>query len=155
MNEQKFIKAISQYKQIGLEIKQLQEKQMKRREYIHSYVSKFGSQDYEGSKCFVQDRSKILYDLAKIKERFGKRSEEFIEDSIKFDTRWFYKVCKKNAINPKIFLKDGNFIREESVNEKDLNKLLDQGDISISELDGCFTIDKKESLVIRLSKDDF
>lgn len=154
MNKQKFIEAISQYKKLDLEIKKLQERQSKRREYIQGFVSKYGSQDYEGSKCFVQDRSKITYDIAKIKERLGKRSKEFIDDKVQMSTDWFMSVCKANKIDPKLFLKSGQYTREESVNEKVLEQLIDQDWIRIEELEGCYTIDKKESLVIRLSKDD-
>ena len=68
MSEQKFTKALVKYKIINESIKQLQDNQAKIRKYILGYVKKNGSQEYEGSKCYIQDRSKILYDVDKIKK---------------------------------------------------------------------------------------
>lgn len=151
MSEQKFIEALSQYRTYANEIKQLQDKQTKRREYILGYVNKHGSQEYEGSKCYIQDRSKVTYDIEKIKGRFGKHAKSFIDDKLTFDTSLFFMLCKQNGIDPKLFLKKGQYQREESVNEKALSQLIDKDQVSYQQLEGCYTISENKSLVIRLS----
>lgn len=151
MSEQKFIKALNKYKIVSESIKQLQDNQAKTREYILGYVKKNGSQEYEGSKCYIQDRSKILYDIEKIKGRFGKRAKKFLDDKLTFDTSYFLSVCKQHGIDYHLFLKKGMFERDEKVNEKDLSKLIDSDQISYEEMKGCYTVEENNSLVIRLN----
>ena len=151
MSEQKFVKAFKQYKILNESIKQLQDNQAKIRKYILGYVKKNGSQEYEGSKCYIQDRSKILYDIEKIKKRFGKRAKKFLDDKLVFDTSYFLSVCKKNGIDHHLFLKNGKYERQEKVNEKDLSNMIDKDEISYEEMKGCYTIEQNNSLVIRLN----
>lgn len=151
MSEQKFVKALQKYKIINESIKNLQDNQAKTREYIFGYVKKFGSQEYEGSKCYIQDRSKILYDIDKIKRRFGKRIKSFIDDKLTFDTSYFLSVCKQQGIDYHLFLKKGQYERSEKVNEKNLSQLIDKGEISYEEMKGCYTVEENSSLVIRLN----
>ena len=151
MSEQKFIKALSQYKAYADDIKQLQEMQTKRRKYIFGYVKKFGSQEYDGSKCYIQDRSKVIYNIEMIKQRFGKLARKFLDDKLSFDTSYFLSVCKKNNIDYHLFLKKNMFERQEKVNEKVLSQMIDKDEISYENLKGCYTIEENSSLVIRLS----
>lgn len=151
MSEQKFVKAFKQYRILNESIKQLQDNQAKIREYILGYVKKNGSQEYEGSKCYIQDRSKVLYDIEKIKGRFGKRSKKFLDDKLTFDTSYFLSVCKQNNIDYHVFLKKGCYERREKVNEKVLSQLIDKDEISYEEMKGCYTVEENDSLVIRLN----
>lgn len=151
MSEQKFIQALKRYKAYANDIKQLQDDQARLKEYILGYVRKNGSQEYEGSKCYIQDRSKIIYDIAKIKDRLGKRSRKFIEDKLSFDTSYFLSVCKQNGVDPRLFLKKNKYERMEKVNEKDLTSMVDKNEIYYEELKGCYTIQESNSLVIRLN----
>lgn len=151
MSEQKFVKAFRQYRILSESIKQLQDNQAKVREYIFGYVKKNGSQEYEGSKCYIQDRSKILYDIGEIKRRFGKRAKKFLEDRLSFDTSYFLSVCKQHGIDYHLFLKKGQYERSEKVNEEVLSRLIDKDEISYEEMKGCFTVEENDSLVIRLN----
>lgn len=151
MSEQKFVKAFRQYKILNESIKQLQDNQAKIRKYILGYVKKNGSQEYEGSKFYIQDRSKILYDIDKIKRRFGKRAKKFLEDKLTFDTSYFLSICKQNSIDYHLFLEKGMYERSEKVNEKVLSQLIDKDEISYEEMKGCYTVEENDSLVIRLN----
>lgn len=151
MSEQKFIKVFRQYRIINESIKQLQDNQAKIRKYIFGYVKKNGSQEYEGSKCYIQDRSKILYDIDKIKRRFGKRAKKFLDDKLTFDTSYFLSICKQNSIDYHLFLEKGMYERSERVNEKVLSQLIDKDEISYEEMKGCYTVEENDSLVIRLN----
>ena len=151
MSEQKFIKALRKYRAVDEAIKKLQDGQVETRKYILGYVKKNGSQEYDGSKCFIQDRSKVIYDIEQIKKRFGKRAKSFIDDTLTFDTSLFLFVCKENGIDPKLFCKKGKYKREEKVNEKYLSRLIDQDEVSYQQLEGCYTVQENQSLVIRLN----
>ena len=151
MSEHKFTEALVKYKIINESIKQLQDNQAKIRKYILGYVKKNGSQEYEGSKCYIQDRSKILYDVDKIKKRFGKQAKKFLDDKLTFDTSYFLSVCKQQGIDYHLFLKKGQYERSEKVNEKNLSQLIDNDEISYEEMKGCYTVEENDSLVIRLN----
>ena len=151
MSEQKFTEALVKYKIINESIKNLQDNQAKTREYIFGYVKKFGSKEYEGSKCYIQDRSKILYDVDKIKKRFGKQAKKFLDDKLTFDTSYFLSVCKQQGIDYHLFLKKGQYERIEKVNEKELTSMIDKNEIYYEEMEGCYTIQENNFLVIRLN----
>lgn len=151
MSEQKFIQALKRYKAYADDIKQLQDDQARVKEYILGYVKENGSQEYEGSKCYMQDRSKIVYDVAQIKKRIGKRSRKFIDDKLSFDTSYFLSICKENGLDPHMFLKKNKYDRQEKVNEKVLTSMIDKNEIYYEEMEGCYTIQENNFLVIRLN----
>ena len=148
MNE-KFREAANRYEAITIKIKELEAKRSKIKQFIGKYVEKHGSQKVDGVNCYFQTRTKVTYDTDKIKERFGKQARRFVNDRLSFDYISFIKVCKANNIDKSLFVNLDSYERKIEVDEKALSHLLDSGEISIADLQGCYTTEETNSLVIR------
>ena len=148
MNE-KFREATSRYEAITIKIKELEAKRSKIKQFIGKYVEKYGNQKVDGVNCYMQTRTKITYDTDKIKERFGKQARRFVNDRLSFDYVSFIKVCKANGIDKSLFINLDSCERKAEVDEKALSHLLDNGEVSIADLQGCYTSEETSTLVIR------
>jgi len=150
MND-KFREATSRYEALTVRIKDLEEKRNKLKQLIGKYVTKHGSQKVDGVNCYMQTRTKITYDIEQIKKRFGKQAREFVNDHLVFDSISFINVCKANGIDKSLFLNSKLCERKQEVDEKALSRLLDNGDVSLNDLQGCYISEETSSLVIRMS----
>lgn len=149
--DDKFREAASRYESLSVRIKDLEEKRNKLRQFIGNYVAKHGSQKVDGVNCYMATRTKITYDVEQIKKRFGKQAREFVNDRLVFDSVSFINVCKVNGIDKSLFLNPKLCERQQTVDEKALSHLLDNGDVSLKDLQGCYTTEETSSLVIRMS----
>ena len=149
--DDKFREAANRYEALTVRIKDLEEKRNKLKQFIGKYVTKHGSQKVDGVNCYMQTRTKITYDVEQIKKRFGKQAREFVSDRLIFDSVSFISICKANGIDKSLFINSNSCERKQEVDEKALSRLLDNGDISISDLQNCYTSEETSSLVIRVS----
>lgn len=86
-----------------------------------------------------------------IKKRFGKQSREFVSDHLVFDFVSFINICKANGIDKSLFINSKSCERKQEVDDKALSRLLDNGNLSIQDLQGCYTTEESNSLVIRVN----
>lgn len=149
--DDKFREAANRYEALTIKIKDLEEKRSKLKTFIGRYVEKHGSQKVDGVNCYLQTRTKITYDVEQIKKRFGKQAREFVNDRLVFDSVSFINICKANGIDKSLFINSKLCERKLEVDEKALSRLLDNGDISLNALQGCYTSEETSSLVIRLN----
>lgn len=149
--DDKFREAANRYEAITIKIKNLEEKRSKLKQFIGKYVEKHGNQKVDGINCYLQTRTKITYDVDKIKKRFGKQSREFVSDHLVFDFVSFINICKANGIDKSLFINSKSCERKQEVDDKALSRLLDNGNLSIQDLQGCYTTEESNSLVIRVN----
>lgn len=149
--DDKFREAANKYEAITIKIKDLEAKRSRLKQYIGKYVEKHGNQKVDGINCYLQQRTKITYNVEEIKKRFGKRAREFVNDRLVFDSVSFIGICKANGIDKSLFINSNSCERKQEVDEKALSRLLDNGDISIGDLQNCYTSEETSSLVIRVS----
>lgn len=149
--DDKFREAANRYEALTIKIKDLEEKRSKLKTFIGKYVEKHGSQKVDGVNCYLQTRTKITYDVEQIKKRFGKQAREFVNDRLVFDSVSFINICKANGIDKSLFINSKLCERKLEVDEKALSRLLDNGDISLNALQGCYTSEETSSLVIRVN----
>ena len=149
--DDKFREAASRYEALTVRIRDLEEKRNKLKQFIGKYVEKHGSQKVDGVNCYMATRTKITYDVEEIKKRFGKQAREFVSDRRDFDFVSFINVCKANGIDKSLFLNSKLCERKQEVDEKALSRLLDNGDVSLKDLQGCYTSEETSSFVIRIS----
>lgn len=149
--DDKFREAANRYGALTIKIKDYEEKRSKLKTFIGKYVEKHGSQNVDGVNCYLQTRTKITYDVEQIKKRFGKQAREFVNDRLVFDSVSFINICKANGIDKSLFINSKLCERKLEVDEKALSRLLDNGDISLNALQGCYTSEETSSLVIRVN----
>ena len=148
--DDKFREAATQYGAITEKIKSLEERKNKLKLFIGKYVAKHGNQKVDNVNCYMQTRTKITYDVEQIKKRFGKQARLFVSDRLIFDSASFINICKANGIDKSLFINSKLCERKLEVDEKALSRMIDNGEITLQALQGCYTTEETSSLVVRV-----
>lgn len=148
--DDKFREAATQYGAITEKIKSLEERKNKLKLFIGKYVAKHGNQKVDNVNCYMQTRTKITYDVEQIKKRFGKQARLFVSDRLVFDSVSFINICKANGIDKSLFINSKLCERKLEVDEKALSRMIDNGEITLQALQGCYTTEETSSLVVRV-----
>lgn len=148
--DDKFREAATQYGAITAKIKSLEERKNKLKLFIGKYVAKHGNQKVDNVNCYMQTRTKITYDVEQIKKRFGKQARLFVSDRLVFDSVSFINICKANGIDRSLFINSKLCERKLEVDEKALSRMIDNGEITLQALQGCYTTEETSLLVVRV-----
>ena len=132
-------KALSEIVYLRNQIEGLQLLLNGKKEVIKQYFEKSGTSNIKTNDvtAFVQTRTKVDYDINKIKQKLEKDLYKlFIKCQYTLRYKEFIKVCRLNNIDAKLFR--NAIIKTESVDEAKLEQLYEQNEISIKDLEGCY-----------------
>lgn len=120
------------------------------------YFEKSGNRQVANDECtcYVQERTKIEYDVDAILENVDEELvKKFIDKEYKIiDHVGLFKFLKSKGIQPKE-LRHFLFV-DKKVNEKKLNDLYEKEQISLSDLEGCYNAHVVKTVVIRMKNID-
>lgn len=117
------------------------------------YFDKTGNRTISNDDCtvYVAERTNIEYDIDKLKKRLQPHIlKQFIVTQREItDWKEFCRVMKKYGIGY-VELKDA-ISKKEVVDQKELTKLYERGDISLDDIKGCYTASVKKSIVLKMN----
>lgn len=91
-------------------------------------------------RCTKVRTKKIIWDAEKLKKNLDKKTYNEVVNKkvIITDMEGLVKYLKKCGVDPKKFKK--YIIAEHEVNEEAMNQMFQTGDLSLSQLSGCYTL---------------
>lgn len=146
-------KVVEEASTIKNKIETLEEMLQKKKKILQAYMEKTGNTCRgNGISCYIQERVTVEYDKEKLKETLDKKKyNEIIDKEYKItDFDMFKSILRRNNIDLKEFKQC--IKKEEDVNESKINKLFENGLITLEDISGCYTAKGKKSVVIKKDK---
>lgn len=146
-------KVVEETSTIKNKIETLEEMLQKKKKILQAYMEKTGNTCRgNGISCYIQERVIVEYDKEKLKKALDKKSyNEIIDKEYRItDFDLFKSILKRNNIDLKEFKEC--IKKEEEVNESKINKLFENGLITLEDISGCYTAKGKKSVVIKKDK---
>lgn len=143
-------KALSEIVYLRNQIEGLQLLLNGKKEIVKQYFEKSGTSNIKTDEvtAFVQTRTKVKYDVDKIKQKLDKDLYHlFLTREYKLRYKEFIKVCKLNGIDLKLFR--NAIVKVESVDEEKLDQLYEQNEITIKDLEGCYDAQVSKTVSFR------
>ena len=127
-----------------------------KKRFMAEYFDRTGKTSESNSDVttFVQTKTTIEYDIAKLKEKVKPELFEIIVSKAYQVENWdeFTKLLKEHGIKGSQIKP---YIRiEKSVDKKALSELYEKGEITIQELEGCYNAKVVKSIAIRLKNEN-
>lgn len=127
-----------------------------KKDQMAKYFSVTGNKSVANDECtvFVQERTKIEYDVDAILKSLGKEeAKRFVDWNYSVpDFKRFALFLKSKGIDPKD-VRPFLFVTKE-VNQEKLTKLYEQGEITLEDLEGCYTASVTKSVALRMKNID-
>lgn len=127
-----------------------------KKDQMAKYFTVTGQKSVANDECtvFVQERTKIEYDVDAILETLGKdEAKRFVEWSYSIpDFKRFALFLKSKGITAKD-VRPFLSVKKE-VNQDKLTKLYEKGEITLEDLDGCYTASVTKSVALRMKNID-
>lgn len=127
-----------------------------KKDQMAKYFTVTGQKSIANEECtvFVQERTKIEYDVDAILKSLGKEeAKRFVDWHYTIpDFKRFALFLKSKGIEPKD-VRPFLFVTKE-VNQDKLTKLYEQGDITLEDLEGCYTASVTKSVALRMKNID-
>ena len=146
-------KVVEETSTIKNKIETLEEMLQKKKKILQAYMEKTGSTCRgNGISCYIQERVIVEYDKENLKKALDKKSyNEIIDKEYRItDFDLFKSILKRNNIDLKEFKEC--IKKEEEVNESKINKLFENGLITLEDISGCYIAKGKKSVVIKKDK---
>ena len=125
-----------------------------KKDQMAKYFTVTGQKSVANDECtvYVQERTKIEYDVDAILDAIGKEeAKRFVDWSYSIpDFKRFALFLKSNGITPKDVRPFLSVTKE--VNQDKLTKLYEQGEITLEDLEGCYTASVTKSVALRMNK---
>lgn len=117
------------------------------------YFDKTGNRTISNDDCtvYVAERTNIEYDIDKLKKKLQPHIlKQFIVTQREItDWKFFVNVMKKHGVTM-LDLKN-SLSKKEVVDQKELTKLYERGDISLDDIKGCYVASVKKSIVLKMN----
>ena len=117
------------------------------------YFDKTGNRTISNDDCtvYVAERTNIEYDINKLKKKLQPHIlNKFIVTQREItDWKEFCRVMRKYNVG-NIELKD-TIKKKEVVDQKELTKLYERGEITLDDIKGCYTASVKKSIVLKMN----
>lgn len=127
-----------------------------KKDQMAKYFTVTGQKSVANDECtvFVQERTKIEYDVDAILETLGKdEAKRFVEWSYSIpDFKRFALFLKSKGLTAKD-VRPFLSVKKE-VNQDKLTKLYEKGEITLDDLDGCYTASVTKSVALRMKNID-
>lgn len=127
-----------------------------KKDQMAKYFTVTGQKSVANDECtvFVQERTKIEYNVDAILETLGKdEAKRFVEWSYSIpDFKQFALFLKSKGITAKD-VRPFLSVKKE-VNQNKLTKLYEKGEITLEDLDGCYTASVTKSVALRMKNID-
>lgn len=116
------------------------------------YFQKSGQRSISNDQLtiYTQERTKVNYDMDSIMEKLPKDNwKRFIEYEVEItDKKALLRLLKEYNVPKQVYNKC--LLIYKKVNEEKLSKLYDSGEVSVEDLEGCYTADTKLSIALKV-----
>ena len=127
-----------------------------KKDQMAKYFTATGQKSIANDECtvYVQERTKIEYDVDAILESLGKDdAKRFVDWTYTIpDFKRFALFLKSKGITPRDVRPFLSVTKE--VNQDKLTKLYEKGEITLEDLDGCYTASVTKSVALRMKNID-
>ena len=151
MNE-RVKEAIRKYAEDKAKVDRINARMEESRNLIKRYVLHKGRTiTVDDTTCSFVRNTSYAFDVGKMIVKIpAKVYKRFISHRIEFDVTALKKLCRENGIDYRIFESAG--VTVYKLDEKTLSSMIEKGEIELADLAGCYTLEEKPTVSIRVAK---